>query len=390
MKKILLVFKDKKKITKNHEFWNDKFSLKYEVENFFIEDYLNYTNLEIVNILNSLIKKNNINYTIIEGDHNSIIDKFFIDKITNQTVKGLFLGDDNEWHDVNKINSFACDFVLTACPISELKFKEYGIKSLFTPIEANGDIWKDYKEKKNIDVLFFGRMKEIRKIYLDYLIDNGINILIVEPYSELSNTNIKLAKLINRSKIILNFSISGSITRFWNRNKIFDYWYNFKGRIYMASFCNTLCITEYDPAASLLFNKDELPQFKNIQDCNVIIKKFLNDDELLDKTTKKFFDKGQSFLDLNYIKKIEDFLSPIAIEKKKNITLQYWYIFIHLNQSFRLRFKKRLFISMIKQFFENFIIFRNLNYKDYIFLNILSLGIFLRYLLFLPFKIFKK
>ena len=143
MKKILLVFKDKKKITKNHEFWNDKFSLKYEVENFFIEDYLNYTNLEIVDILNSLIKKNNINYTIIEGDHNSIIDKFFIDKITNQTVKGLFLGDDNEWHDVNKITSFACDFVLTACPISELKFKEYGIKSLFTPIEANGDIWKD-------------------------------------------------------------------------------------------------------------------------------------------------------------------------------------------------------------------------------------------------------
>ena len=390
MKKILLVFKDKKKITKNHEFWNDKLSLKYQVQNFFIEDNLNYTNLEIVNILNSLIKENNISYTIIEGDHNSIFDKFLIDKITSQTLKGLFLGDDNEWHDVNKVNSFSCDFVLTACPISELKFKEYGIKSLFTPIEANGNIWKNYSQQKDIDVLYFGRMKEIRKKYLDQLSSSGINVMSVDPYNELSNTNIKLAKLINRSKIILNFSKSGPITRFWNRNKIFDYWYNFKGRIYMTSFCNSLCITEYDPAASLLYDKEELPQFNNIKECTMLIKKFLNDNELLNMTTKKFFDKGQSFIDSNHINKIENFFSSIKVEEKRKITLQYWYIFIHLNQSFRLRFKKKLFKSIINQFFENFVIYKKLNYKDYLFLNILSLGIFLRYFLFFPFKIFKK
>ena len=122
----------------------------------------------------------------------------------------------------------------------------------------------------------------------------------------------------------------------------------------------------------------------------ILIKKFLNDNELLNMTTKKFFDKGQSFIDSNHIHKNEKFFSSIKIEEKRKITLQYWYIFIHLNQSFRLRFKKNLFKSIINQFFENFIIYKKLNYKDYFFLNILSLGIFLRYFLFFPFKIFKK
>tara|TARA_B110000285_G_C15049609_1_gene576258 strand:- start:115 stop:1287 length:1173 start_codon:yes stop_codon:yes gene_type:complete len=390
MEKILLVFKDKKKVTKNHEFWNDKLSLKYSVENFFIEDYLNHTNLQIVQILNEIILKNNFKYTAIEGDHNSIIDKLFIDKITDKTIKGIFLGDDNEWHDVNKINSFSCDFVLTACPISALRFKEYGVKTLFVPIEANGNIWKDYNLKKDIDILFFGRTKKIRQQYFDLLLKNNINVLIVDPYNEISDTNIKLAQLINRSKIVLNFSASGRITRFWNRNKVFDYCSNFKGRIYMTSFCNSLCITEQDPAASLIFSDEELPQFENIEECTQLVTKFLNDNNLLQSTTKKFFIKGQNYLDSNYVNKIENFLSSIKFRNKKNIILQYWYLFIHLQQSYRLRFKKRYYFSMIKQFFENFIIYKELVFKDYILINFISSIIFLRFLLFLPFKIFKK
>ena len=390
MEKILLVFKDKKKITKNHEFWNDKLSLKYNVKNFFIEDYLNYTNLQILQILNELIKKDNFKYTVIEGDHNLIIDKLFIDKITNKTIKGIFLGDDNEWHDVNKINSFSCDFVLTACPISALRFKEYGVKTLFVPIEANGNIWKDYNLKKDIDILFFGRAKKIRQQYFDLLLKNNIKVLIVDPYNKISDTNIKLAKLINRSKIILNFSASGRITRFWNRNKIFDYCSNFKGRIYMASFCNSLCITEQDPAASLIFNDEELPQFENIGECIQLIKKFLNDKNILQLTTKKFFLKGQIFLDANYNKKIESFLSSVKFRNKKIITLQYWYLFIHLQQSYRIRFKKKYFLSMAKQFFENFLIYKKLDFKDYILINFISSVVFLRFLLFLPFQILKK
>ena len=391
MEKILLIFKDKKKITKNHEFWNDKLSLQYDVEIFFLHDYLNLTNVNIIKSINKIINNKKIKYTLFEGDHNSVIDKIFIDQISNNTTKGIFLGDDQEWHDVNKINSFGCDFVFTCCPISELRFKEYGVKALFIPIEANGNVWKDYNQLKDIDVSFFGRAKKIRDVYFKVLKQNNINVLIVDPYSDISNTNVKLAKLINRSKIVLNFSISGKITRFWNRNKIFDYWHNFKGRIYMASFCNSLCITEQDPAASLIFSSEELPQFDNLSECIELIKKFLKDQKLLEETTKNFHLKGQPLIDINYIKKIKSFLTQLKIRDKKDIILQYWYLFIHLRQSFRLRFKKKFFLTMIAQYFENFSTYKKtLKLKDFFVINIISTVIFFSFLILMPFKFLKK
>ena len=45
---ILLIFKDRKMVTKNNDFWFAKFNHKYEVEIFFISDYLNLTNHEIM------------------------------------------------------------------------------------------------------------------------------------------------------------------------------------------------------------------------------------------------------------------------------------------------------------------------------------------------------
>ena len=58
--------------------------------------------------------------------------------------KGLFLGDDSVWHQVNLITAAACDFVLTD-PVSSLKFNELGINSMFSNVEGNEDIFKDYK-----------------------------------------------------------------------------------------------------------------------------------------------------------------------------------------------------------------------------------------------------
>ena len=52
---ILLIFKDRKKVTKNNDFWFEKFNHKYEVEILFINDYLNLSNNEIINGLFILI-----------------------------------------------------------------------------------------------------------------------------------------------------------------------------------------------------------------------------------------------------------------------------------------------------------------------------------------------
>ena len=56
------------------------------------------------------------------------------------------------YHDVNILTARSCDFVLTACPHSSLKFNKKGYKSIFIPMEADGDIFKKYDSiEKNID-----------------------------------------------------------------------------------------------------------------------------------------------------------------------------------------------------------------------------------------------
>ena len=41
----------------------------------------------------------------------------------------MFLQDDYMYHYINRITVSACDFVFTACPLSDLKFKELGYTS---------------------------------------------------------------------------------------------------------------------------------------------------------------------------------------------------------------------------------------------------------------------
>ena len=45
--------------------------------------------------------------------------------------KILWTGDDFELHEINSITASACDLVLTACPLSALKYKEKGYDSLY-------------------------------------------------------------------------------------------------------------------------------------------------------------------------------------------------------------------------------------------------------------------
>ena len=114
---ILIIFKDKKLVTKNNDFWFEKFNHKYEVEILFINDFLNLTNNEIINNINNLINSKKIQTVLFEGDHAHIIDYHFLRKISNKVKKGIFLGDDMVWHIVNLITAQQCDFVFS----SELK-----------------------------------------------------------------------------------------------------------------------------------------------------------------------------------------------------------------------------------------------------------------------------
>ena len=130
---ILILFKERKKETPNSFFYKRKFSREYDVTTIFVSDYLSQNSSIIAEIINEIIRKKKISFVLFEGDHISIFDIKFIQLIDSSIKKGLFLQDDYMYHYINRITASACDFVLTACPLSNLKFKELGYKSFFLP-----------------------------------------------------------------------------------------------------------------------------------------------------------------------------------------------------------------------------------------------------------------
>ena len=349
---ILIIFKDKKKITKNQDFWNDKFSKQYIVSHLYLYDYIHYSNKQISEFINLKIIELNVSTIIFEGDHMSSIDCNFINLINDKVKKGLFLGDDSVWHQVNLINASACDFVLTD-PVSSFKFNELGISSIFSNVEGNEDIFKDYKHEKTIDVLFFGRDKTDRKAYLEILEKNNINYLSVNPYMQESDTIEKLAVLINKSKIVINLTKSLNGKRFFNPSSKFKYGFYFKGRVIMSGLCNTLCVSEQAPSNDILYPNKELPTFETKEEFLEIVKYYLNDNKRLNEDTKIFHDKSIQYSDKNYIKTIYNFINNVKTDKKVKVKIPIWYYYIVIRQHFRLRSKLKKFKSYILQFYDN-------------------------------------
>ena len=393
-KNVLFIFKDRKSVTLNNDFWSEKFKNKYKVTQFFINDFLYFTNKKIISEINKLISSNDIEIVLLEGDHAHIIDYDFIKALNNKTKKGIFLGDDMVWHNLNAISAQSCDFVFSSCPLSALKFQEIGTNSFFVPIESDGKILKDYKLEKIYDVLHFGREKTIRSNYIDYLKNNNIKVKSVSPYDNEADTFEKLARLINQSKIILNFSESTNGTRKFNQLRIFKKFYQLKGRIQMAGLANSLCISQYSPSINLMYKNNELPVFDNKEECLEKVKLYLNDKNLLKKATEKFHEKTLEYEDGRYIEKIGTFLDNISIKEKELFTTPIWYNQIFINQSLRLRFKRVLMKAFLQEFINNAFNLKDKNIFTQFHQFIFSTTIFLRYLPFLLLKlilrIFKK
>ena len=389
-KNILIIFKDRKKITLNHEFWSDKFKTKYQVFQFFLNDYLKLTNKKIIFKINELINEKKINTVLLEGDHAHVVDYDFIKEINQDAKKGIFLGDDMVWHNLNLITSQSCDFVFTSCPISALKFQEIGIPSLFVPVECNGKILKDYKLDKIYDVLHFGREKTKRSEYIDFLVKNNIKVKSVSPYHKEADTFEKLAKLINQSKIVLNFSESSNGNRKFNPLSIFKSFYQLKGRIQMTGLCNSLCITEFTPSLNMMYDNNVVPYFKNKNECLSHIKFYLGNAEELLNQTKKFHAKSLMYEDKNYINIIENFMNKSEILDKKQFKAPLWYNKIFLNQTLRLRAKRGLIISFFNESLINIFYKKQkniINKISYVFSTIL---LYFRYLPFTIINIFTK
>ena len=89
-KTFYLYLKIEKSVTLNNDFWSDKFKVKYNVFQFFINDNLNFSNSKIISSINEIIKLNKIDLVLFEGDHAHIINFNFIKNINKNTKKEFF------------------------------------------------------------------------------------------------------------------------------------------------------------------------------------------------------------------------------------------------------------------------------------------------------------
>ncbi|MCB1775983.1 MAG: glycosyltransferase [Candidatus Competibacteraceae bacterium] len=190
------------------------------------------------------------------------------------------------------------EMVLTACPLSALKYQECNIPALFFPLEGH-EKWYFYENNnRDIDILFYGDLRKgKRKEYLSKIRQAGFSITYVGGQTR-SLSIMELCEYLRRSKIVLNFSESFNTSG--------ATYYQFKGRILEAAFCGALCISEKNPPASLLFG-NHLPQFSTPEECINLIDLLLKDHILYEQVRIAFVSRSELYRPAKIIKNIFQF-----------------------------------------------------------------------------------
>jgi hypothetical protein len=303
MQNVLYIFKD---LPWYHSYILNKFSCSYYFNEYIINNNLNKTSQGISEEINSLIKEKKIEIIFFDFDYTSIIDKFFVNKIICKK-KILVSFDPHENYKKIQDSLEYFSHLLIADPEYVEKLSLLNQNCFHFPLEANEKIFFNKKTKKNIDVLFFGELKADRKIFIEKIKKLNINFHSHINSRETLDDN-ALVDLINRSKIVINFS--KGVNKYEK-----DEYYQFKGKVLISGMCGTLCLSEYSKGQNLIF-KNNYPTFKNSEEMITIIKSLLNNEKNLNILTNNFFSECKMFSDTEYFSKIVKFLS---LQNNKNI-----------------------------------------------------------------------
>jgi len=354
--------------------WNkfliNKLSKFYSVEYLYLDKIKDKNFSEIVNDINKKIDKEKIEIVFFDVDYYRFINLYFVNNIKN-VKKVLITGDDYELHKLNSITATSCDLVLSSCPISVEKYKEKGHNAHYMPNESDGNIFKKVDLKKDIEVIFFGRINSDRKEFFNFLNEKGISIKIVGDTNQNFVSDEELANLICRSKIVLNLSKStwGAV-RNYGSNTTHKFYYQFKGRIIIAGLCGTACVSEYSPGQDLLFSRDEVATFYNKEECLNQINKLLKEPKILEDFSNKLHLKSWNlYEDKKNFEPIYKEIEKLKLNRVNLIKIPYWYLRICAKQILlrnieKLNLFKKMselfnFLSSIRKsnFFEKILIF---------------------------------
>ena len=353
--KVLIIFKYPHQW---NSFVTDKFSNYYDTESIYISDFKNRNYTEIINDINNLIKLTNIEIVVFDVDYFKFINYFFIEKIKCKK-KVIMIGDDASLHEFHSITANACDLVLNSDPLAVLKYKEKGYEAKFFQFEFSR-IGDNKVGKKEIDVLFYGNVTPDRKIFLDFIEKEGISLKIVGHNNIDTSSYLpqdELLDLISKSKVVLNLSKTRTTSvKNYSSENINKFYYQLKGRVLLAGFNGAVCVSEYSPGQELLFSEDEVPTFFTKEECVNILKKLLNNEELLKKYESKFTTKVCNLYEEK--KSFEAIYNAIQKSNHRRVELikiPYWYLRIAAKQILLRNLKLS---SLMKAIFQFSIIFK--------------------------------
>jgi len=324
----------------------NKLSLCFDLDIFYLDDFHRASCVfsDSISYIKKLVVEKQITHLFLDVEFYPSVDVAFVKALdTPSVVVVMLFFDDLLMHDFNSITASSADVVLSADPISVLRFKEKGIPSYFFPLEGDKNCFSSSRATdKDIDVLFFGSiLKADRAQWLSYLISNGISVISVGPGSDYVSFE-ELSDLMSRSKIILDLSKSSlmSSKSIHDNSRpyrsFFSYYYQLKGRVIMAGLSGTCCVSEYSPALRLLFGEHEVPAFTTLSECLLLLKDLLSNPSKIYALASNLSDKVHSEYEDSVVMSK---LHPVLVKKVRPLVLA---------NSPPLWYKCKVFLSRVK------------------------------------------
>ena len=246
----------------------------------------------LMSYLNQTIESGSFDRLFLFLDFFYGLDRSFVESINPSVQKILVTLDDITLHEFNLQTALVCDLVLTADPISVLKYQEAGIKAGLMMLESSGRRYQAQKGvEKTTDVLFFGNDQLAdRSQFLEFLEESGIAVRRVGGSAHYINSD-DLVHEICRAKLVINFSKTDVLDGQNHVREGLPFLLQLKGRILEAGLCGVACISEDAPALRLLFSENELPVFRSYEECLTLVRNYLDDDNRRSRTAQALHDK---------------------------------------------------------------------------------------------------
>lgn len=263
-------------------------------------------------------------------------------KICNPTIINWCSDDSWRFKQQSFLIAKNYDYMITTYSYAHKSYIEMNTKSILASWGCP-DHWIKKKEKKNsfkYDVTFIGSPYMGRRNIIKKLSTDGINVKCFGPGWKTLISDKNLPKVINNSKICLNFSKSKGKKK------------QTKARIFEITGSGSLCITESSNELKNYFKiNKEIISFDSYEELLSKIKFFLKNENLRRKIAKKGYLKcKKNYIYTLILKKI---LSKVTVNKKKKLVNNRQFILKKPKNNFILNFYKNFISIMLNLLFLN-------------------------------------